>query len=943
MNPNGSARANDFLAFGPFRLFVRERRLERDGHDVKVGSRALDILLVLVDRAGEVVSNEALTARVWPDTAVEESGLRVHIAALRKALGDRQEGARYVTNVPGRGYCFVARISRSNPSTRSAPTPRGLEGRRNSLPARLERIVGREEPILEIIEQLKANRFVTVVGPGGMGKTTVAVAVVHELLPDFGGDVCFVSLASLTDAEQLPTSVASALGLVLHSDDATPSLVAFLHDRRVLLVLDSCEHVMGAVAPLAERIFGNAAAVHILATSREALRVEGERVSRMLPLESPTSSEGVTAAEAMTFPAVQLFVERAMAGGASFALTDGNAPVIASICRRLDGIPLAIELAAGSVEAYGLEGTASLLENRFKLLWHGRRTGLPRHQTLRSMLDWSYNLLSDVERIVLRRLSIFIGPFSLDAVAAVAGGAEVDGDHAIDILGSLVAKSLVSLDVDDRVVRYRLLDTTRAYAQVKLDEAKERDATARRHALYLCSVLDGQGAHSIAEDIGNARAALKWCFSDTGDTTLGAALAAALAPMFMELSLLRECHRRVEIALASLAEADRGTRLEMHLQAALGVSSMFTRGNSREVQAALLRGLSLGDKLDDPYQQLRMLGALHISLYRLGETREALSIAERTNDVAKRLVDPAARSLSDWMIGTSHHLLGDQVEAERRCRTALAPPPMSSRMAMVQIGFDARVRALVILGRALWLLGRPGEATRVATRALRDATETSQPLTLASAFVWTSSVFLWSGDVNAAEAIVEKLIVFAEKHSLGSYHHAVGLGLQGELSVKRGAAAVGIALLRRSIEALRAEQQQILQTVFATALAEGLGMVGRFAEAMATIDQSIATAARSGGSFDLPEMLRLRGHLLTTMPVPDEAEAERCLLRALDCARSQGAVAWELRAATTAARLWARQGRRAEARDLLTSSYSRFTEGLQTSDLVAAEALLSEL
>jgi hypothetical protein len=412
-------------------------------------------------------------------------------------------------------------------------------------------------------------------------------------------------------------------------------------------------------------------------------------------------------------------------------------------------------------------------------------------------------------------------------------------------------------------------------------------------------------------------------------------------PVFMDLSLLSECHRRVAIALAGLDDADRGTRLEMHLQAALGVSSMFIHGNSSEAFAALTRSLSLTDDLDVPPQKLVLLAALHLSLYRRGELRDALAIARRGEEVAKRLADPGARSLVDWMIGSSLHLIGDQVEAERRLRSALIPRPASKRMAMASF-FSIRIRSLVLLGRALWLVGRPEEAIRVATQAIWEAAETGHPVTFASSVVWTSQVFLWSGDLCAAEEIVERLAAHTKKHALGAFHDAVGLGLKGELLVRRGAPADGVELLRRSVEAFP-EHNEAMQALFATPLAEGLGVVGRHAEALATIDQAIAARGRNGGSFDLAEMLRMKGHLLATMPVPDEMEAERCLVRAMDCARSQGAIAWELRAATTTARLWSSQGRAGEARDVLTASYNRFTQGFQTADLIAAKLLLSEL
>jgi tetratricopeptide (TPR) repeat protein len=290
-----------------------------------------------------------------------------------------------------------------------------------------------------------------------------------------------------------------------------------------------------------------------------------------------------------------------------------------------------------------------------------------------------------------------------------------------------------------------------------------------------------------------------------------------------------------------------------------------------------------------------LLGALHISLYRLAEFREALSIAKRSRDVAKRLMDPTASSLADWMIGTTLHLLGDQVEAERLCKTALIPAAMSTRMAMVHFGFDPRIRAVVILARALWLVGRSDEALTIAAQLLREASSAAEAVTVASAFVWTSSIFLWCGDLDAAEDIVEKLVAYAARHSLGPYHDAVSVGLKGEIAVRRGDANTGVVLLQSSIAGLRAENQQMLQTVFATALAEGLGMLGQYAAALVTIEQAIEATARNGGSFDLPEMLRVKGQLLAVMPNPDVAEAERCFLQALEIAKGQGAIGWELR------------------------------------------------
>ena len=934
------------ITFGPFCLYARERRLEREGRSVKLGSRALEILMILTEQAGAVVSKEELTARVWPDIAVEESGLRVHVAALRKALGDGRHGARYIANVPGRGYSFVAPVEGTDVPAGSAPPSAPSQAR--NLPPRLELIIGRDVTIREVAEQLAALRFVSVVGPGGMGKTTVAVAVAHSLLDEFHADVCFVDLASLTDLVQVGTSVASALGMGPVGGDIVGSLIAFLRGRRTLLVFDSCEHVMDALAPLAERLFSGAPGVHILATSREPLRVQGEHVHRMTPLDTPPNDKAaLTVAEALTFSAVQLFVERAKSSGARLSLSDDDMTVVAEICRRLDGIALAIEFAAGRVDAYGIQGTAGLLENRFKLLWHGRRTAPPRHQTLGALLDWSYNLLDEHEQRSLRRLSVFVGSFSLDAVAAINGNDE----QSVEILGSLVDKSLVYVESGGiEGARYRLLDSTRAYAQTKLVAAGERDAVARAHATDLCELLEREQridrdaqVRSLATYLGSARAALDWTFSESGDRKLGARLAAAAVPMFMELSLLRECQHWVEVAMESLDDADRGTRRELNLQAALGVAEMFTRGNSPEVRASLTRALSLADDLNDPHEQMRLLGALNILLTRTGEWRDALVIANRSESVAEKMRgEPAARLLADWMVGTTRHLLGDQVEAERRCRSGLTPSPASRSTALLYFGFDHRIRALIVLARSLWLLGRVEDALRVARQAVSDAAEIGQPTTVAISLVWTSSVYLLSGDIDTATSVVDRLVEHAEKHSLGPYH-MVGLGLCGELAIRRGDLS-GVEVVRHAIDELHAGRHDLLRTVFATAVAEGLAGLGRFAEALETIDSAIAWTDRNGGvSFDLAEMFRVKGVLLTTMPSASAAEAEKWLQRAIETAKKQRAIAWEIRAATTLARLWSREGRKDDARAVLDAAYRQFPTGLESADLRSARQLLGEL
>jgi predicted ATPase/DNA-binding winged helix-turn-helix (wHTH) protein len=943
--------SDEVISFGPFRLYTAQRLIEREGVPLHLGGRALDILIVLVEQASEVVSKNDLMARVWPDATVDEGSLRVHVAALRKALGDGEFGARYLTTLTGQGYCFVAPISRSR-APRPLETVASKPGHVHNLPTRLTRMVGRDQTVREMSERLKTERFVTIVGPGGIGKTTVAVSVGYKLLTEFADAVRFFDLGPLNDPLLIPATVASALGLPVQSVDPIPGLIGFLRGKRMLLILDSCEHVIESAAVLAERIFEEAPQVHILATSRESLRVEGEHVHRLSPLGSPPNDASLTAAQALDFPAVQLFVERAIASGRRFELNDADAPVVAEICRRLDGIALAIELAAGRADAYGIQETLVLLNDRFKLLWEGRRTALPRHQTLRATLDWSYDLLSKLERSILCRLSVFVGVVTLEAARAVAAGDDVDETQVVTVLVGLVAKSLISADTSAPATRYRLLDTTRAYAFAKLSESGEAGEIKRRHASYFLDLLERVDGNSFtplqaksfaefADQLGNVRTALEWCFAERGDGVLGVALAAASAPLFLEMSLLTECHRWTERAVAVLDDANRGTRREMDLHAALGLSLMFTRGNSEQVGNSLLRGLELAEQSGDLHSQLRLLERLHLFHVRIGNFREALASAQRGEGVATKIGDPVLLGQIQVALGISHHLEGNSLAALGYLESALAQLPLLPQINSLHLGFDYRNRARITLARVLWIRGCPDQAVKFAQQSVEEAIRLNHPIKLCMALLWAMSVFLWNEDLESAEEYTDRFIAQAEKHSLAPYQ-TIGVGAKGELLVRRGDVEAGIVLLRRSLEALRAHRYG-LQTAFSSALAEGLSMTGRGDEALNTIDEAIALVEHNEDLFGMPELLRIKADILVSAQPADPVRAERLLIQSLEMARQQSALAWELRTATSLARLRLTQGRFGEARDVLAPAYDRFTEGFDSPGLKTAKKLLDEL
>jgi DNA-binding winged helix-turn-helix (wHTH) protein len=392
----GPNQPGDGLSFGPFNLLVRERLLTRAGIPIELGARAFDILIVLTSTPNEVVSKKDLIARVWPDVVVEEGSLRFHMINLRKALGDGKDGARYITTLPGRGYCFVAPVAQAGASRDDMPGGAAAFPHAN-LPNHHDRMVGRDDDILKLSKQIITSRLVSIVGSGGVGKTTVAIAVAHQLLGTFRGAVLFVDFGMLSDPNLVTPGVASMVGLAVGSDDVRPSLMAYLRDKRILLILDTCEHLIDAVAALVAGIIEAAPQIRILATSREALRIDGERVYRLDALGCPPDDPDMKVEAVLAFPATQLFLERAAASGVRLDISDADAQIVASICRKLDGVALAVELAARRIETYGLPQTAALLDQHLTLEWQGSRTAPPRQKTLQATLDWSFGLLTDPE------------------------------------------------------------------------------------------------------------------------------------------------------------------------------------------------------------------------------------------------------------------------------------------------------------------------------------------------------------------------------------------------------------------------------------------------------------------------------------------------------------------------------------------------------------------
>jgi predicted ATPase/DNA-binding winged helix-turn-helix (wHTH) protein len=562
------------FVFGPFRLFPDRRTLATEGREVPIRGRAFDLLLALVERRDRVVSKDELMEAVWPGRIVEEGNLTVHVAGLRKLLG-----SGIIATLSGRGYRFVApvveipvedgRQPRHGPPCRPS-APADSPGQAvaapwpGDLPRPLTRLIGRDGDLDGVRAGLDESRLVTVVGAGGVGKTRLALAAADRTRRCYADGAWFADLGPVEDARLVAATIAATLGVDVGGGDALRVVTAALASRRGLLVLDGCEHLLRAAADAAEAILRNCPGIVILATSREPLRAEGERLHRLQPLGAAAPDAGITAGRLADYPASELFVERARAALASFVPGDAEAGEIMRICRRLDGIPLAIELAAPALQAMTLTELRERLERHFELLTPGRRTALPRQQTLRATIGWSLDLLAPLERALLLRLSVFGGTWTAGSAAFLAGCASGE-DAVCGLIAALVDKSLVQADLTGVQARYRLLDSTRYYAAERLSASDLAEAR-RSLAQWLVKAYERAEADwpfmpdedwyaLYAPEIENLRAGLAWAFGPDGDVRLGVALVSHTEHVWAELSLTGELHDWFDLAISSIDEA----------------------------------------------------------------------------------------------------------------------------------------------------------------------------------------------------------------------------------------------------------------------------------------------------------------------------------------------------------------------------------------------------
>jgi predicted ATPase/DNA-binding winged helix-turn-helix (wHTH) protein len=926
------------LSFGPFELNRGQQRLTKRGIPLQLGGRALDLLFALAEQSGEVVSKSDLMARAWPNMVVEEANLRMQIALLRKALGDQSDGAHYVVNVPGRGY----RLDIPLDTSYAILAPNGARARINAtgLPRRVSRVFGRSETVTGLAAHLASNRFVTILGPGGIGKTTVALKLAETVASAFVDGVHYVDFSPLRQAGMVPSAMASALGLPVTSVDPTPNILAFLRDKSALLVLDTCEHVLGGAAVLVEALLTHASGIAILTTSREPLRADGEFRYRLQSLDVAPSTHGILAAEASCYPAIELFVDRARSTLHDFQLDDTNASAVVELCSRLDGLPLAIELAAARADDFGVRGMLDRLADRFLLLNEGRRTALPRQQTLRATCDWSYDLLTPFEQRAFRAIGLFQGKFSLEAVEAILAD---DGTSKADIFNTvrmLELKSLVLVDMGDTGTLFYLLDSLRAYAIDKLHTHGEVELVSSQYGEYLAELLGSSeevlatgaraewvAAHShLLDDLRNLRL---WALSSQHTADLYFRIVDASIPLYWELALLDEQRDVLIGALNVLPSALEGTPVEMRFQSALAFSMFYTQGLLPRVYHAFARGLAIATDVGDTAFKLRTLWGLFGASKVAGVYDEALNFAEQyQNIVAAEATGDRPVSVGNRMMAMSLHYLGGHAEAESFLNVVIRDSMSNKVDSRAAFQYDDQVTAKAMLARVRWIQGFPEQAARIAEDSVCEALALKHEISLCFVLAFGAcSVSLWRDDIQRAGWQIAMLNTHAFQNSF-QYWLSWGKCYQAALETRSDdfpVTAIHNDLARLAPTSLHVD---ILSTL-------GSPFVG---------DKALERLSLSHISWSTCEVLRVKAERLSvTDHAILEEEPERLLRQSLSIARQQGALAWELRSAMSLARLWRQSGRRPEAYELLSHVHGRFTEGFETGDLKAARSLLLEL
>ncbi|WP_316188061.1 MULTISPECIES: ATP-binding protein [unclassified Bradyrhizobium] len=945
----GVPRQELTFSFGPFRLVPGRQLLLLDERPVKLGGRAFELLRLLVQRRGELVSKNDLTAAAWPGTFVHDSNLKVNMWSLRRSLGDTQIEPIYIATVARRGYKFIADVRVGIGDIEEEPTLADpLPPTQPPLP---RGIVGREADIAAIADLLAKDRHITLAGAGGIGKTTVALAVAQAYGSRYRDGVCFVDLATISDPTLFGAALVTALGIRGNTDIGLAAVLDYLRPRQMLLILDNCEHVLPATTIFASKFMTDTSPSRLLATSREPLGTTLEHVVRIGSLPFPSSDLGLSVDHAVRFPAVELFVRRATEWS-DYEFVDDDCNAIAAVCHSLDGLPLAIELAAAQIGRFTPRELLVNLDQKLGFTAAGIATSLPRHETLMATIEWSYRLLSQKEARLFAVLSVFSDGFEHDDAVFVAEAAGLTPIDVVTALGSLVAKSLLSAQARGASLRYRLLDSTRRYAAERCRGDPACGSAMRRHAERMIALFEqseeewnwrepADWTERYLGRIADLRSALSWSFGDQGDPTLGIRLAVAAITLWSETSILSEAQARLEVALALAKCVPCDDLSKAKLACALGWSLFYARKSSNENEVAWLDAIAFATRAGNVDYQQRALVGFAFYLLQIGEIARAITYLEQATSLAGRDPDSTATSEADRALAWAHAFAGELGKS----RPVLDRLASTHSLAQGRSRKDANEVYRFITVRfnlpfVAWMQGQADYAAKLARDAVDAADRGGHWVSQSNALGLAAlPISLEIGDLDALAFFTERLRRNLERErisrwvSVERYFSACLRNLRGD---------------RRAVEDIRDAIDELIECRFLMRIGSYLAFLaraylrqGRVAEARDAVRRAIAYQERQGERWCRSELLRVNASIF--LHAGETVRAEKLFKQAIAEARAIGALTFALRTATDLAAHWATTGREKDAVQLLTPIFGEFTEGFGTQDLVRASKLLNQI
>ncbi len=933
------------FAFGPFKLIPRQQLLVRDNRPVKLGGRALDILHLLLMRAGEEVSKTELTEFAWPNVFVDESNLKVHISSLRRALDDTVPQATYIATVAGRGYQFVARVQSVHvePPDLSDDCQLIVSG----LPA-LPTLVGRQRDVEGVARALDFTKLLTLVGPGGVGKTSLAIAVAHAKRGEFPDGIHFVDLCAINHPTLVGHLMAANLGVRGDPADLLSAVVGHLRNRRMLIILDNCEHMPHAAAEIAERLTEANLSSCLLATSRVPLGVSGENLQRIEPLAFPNPAQVATASEALDYPSVELFALRAFER-ADYELADGDVRTIASLCEVLDGLPLAIEIVAAKLDRFSPVELMASVGRRLSELRNDDEGTHSRHRTLWATLDWSYQLLSTQEASIFRLLSVFAGSFEWSDVSGMARLVHYDPYQLTVALGGLVSKSLVTTEVEGEQPCYRLLQSARSYAAEHLLQDPLAEPAQRRHAQLVLSVLQKAESEWAWVDnhiwlaryetrIGDLRKALDWCFGEGGDASLGVDIAASAIRLWNEQSSVREQTYQVDRALKSCASLAKAPQHAAVLATSSAWSKVLARKLDAETDRAWNSALSFAERSGDPGQHLSVMFGLAVFFVYTGRSEQAVRLLNKaaklaqTADSSSLLDVERISAFAEIQLG---RLLPTNTTLARLAENLASRTP-PSRITRYQLQRYVGIHST--LAFSTWLTGRPELALTMVEEMVLKTGQTGQLMGQSHILALTAlPLALWSGQIDVLGRYVACLRSNLDRETIALWepvHRFYD-------SVIRHIRADPDAIhdMRSTVEELVRDRFLLRAPSYLGVLAQALLENSNAAEADETIERAFTLQRLTEENWCLPELLRIKAQILAVLG--EQRRACTLLARARSKALKIGARYLELRIVNDLAGIAIADGSNEKAVKLLKPLYETFGEKTVTEDLRRSAQLLT--